>query len=500
MPIALPALDLAAWLIFAVIFVLALTAQKWLRAVFQVVDKVVGWAPFVGNWIKSGENHVLSVLNAIVVSSRAAMATLLDGVRWSIREFETGVRDFADATQNAYENLTAHAIPGALNALFSQVDTLIRTVTHRLDVLEGKVADVGPAIRRAADAAQAAALAAAAAYADGAIAKLQSFVIEHVRGVYKEVEDDIATAQTAAERYADTAVAALRHAEDAAIAAAAAAGTAALEHARTELSSAIGAVSAALATTKTTIEGEIQTAQTSAAQALSAAETAIETDVAARAQAAADALAATAQQLTGAIATAETAAETAARTALGAEAHTLETAIADASSAASAALDAARATVESELGAAAATAAAELHTTAQQLSGAIATVTGTAQALVAELASAEAAATGELADIYNLPADALRNLLDGLDLTKVASFGAGLVLVRALVGAIAREAGLDSAECRAKNRQICATPGGEWGDLLAGAAFVTGALSLAELVPIGRAAIGELSGAIRQAA
>jgi hypothetical protein len=476
-PAIFPLIDLATILLFMVMFVLALTVKTWLHAIFQVVDKLVGWVPLVGNWVKAGENHVLSALNVLIVKSRGAMGACISGLRWSVREFETGVRDFADDVNARWDQLVNHALPNALTALHDDVAGAFTGVNSRIDVIAGRVADVGPSIRKAAADAETRAVNAASAYADTAAAAVHTFVVEHVRGVYKEVEADIAGTLHAAQAYTDDAVATLRHAEDAAVGAASSAATAALNAAKSDLTAGIGAVSGALASARA----------------------ALETEIGGTAAAAVAEVEALARSVSDQIAAAEALAEQAALTALAAEAHTLGDAITDARAAAALALSAATATVEAELGAISRTAADDLHGAVGVLSDTIGNVEAHVGTIVAQLAATELAAAGELTDIYNLPADALRDLLDRLDLTKVASMGAGLVLVRGLVEALTREAGLDSAECRAKNKQICGTPGGEWGDLLAGAAFVTGALSLAELIVPARGAFHLLTEAIEAA-
>lgn len=478
MPAVFPLLDLAAILTFMVVLVLALTVKVWLKAVFEVVNKLVGWVPLVGGWIEKGESHVLSALNVVVVKSRDAMSACLDGLRWSVREFETGVRDFTDLVQDHWQQLVAVALPGALSQLWSDLYSRNSGLDHRIDSLASSVSNVGPSIRKAADNAEALAVSTATAYADTIYSKAHDFTVSHVRGVYNELEADIAGATVAAEAYADRLVGDLRHAEDAAIAAVGATAAAALEHVRADLAGSVAAVQAGLATLRATLEGEL--AQLGAAES--------------------SALAGAVSTLTGAIGAAEQAAETAATAALGAEAGTLEAAVAAAADAASSALTAARTALEGELTGAISAAADQLHTIAGELEAGTAAVAGDARAIAAQLSAVEAAAAGELTDIYNLPADAIRDLLDRLDLTKVASIGAGLVLVRGLVNALTREAGLDSAECRAKNKQICATPGNAWSSLLEGLLALGFVASLPELAKIAEGMADELLPIVREAA
>lgn len=478
MPLVFPALDLAAILTFAVVLVLALTVKVWLKAIFDVVNKLVGWVPLVGNWIAKGEDHVLSALNVVVVKTRGAMSACLDGMRWSLREFETGVRDFAELVQDNWQQLVVAALPAALRALYASAHGLYSSVDNRVDNLAGRVNDVGPAIRKAADNAETRAVNAAGNYADALYGKAHDFTVDHVRGVYKEVEADIAGATARAEAYADRLVGDLRHAEDAAIAAVGATAAAALESVRSTLAASIAGVQAGLTALRTTLEAEL--AQLGAAEA--------------------SALAGAVSSLTGAIATAEQAAEQAASAALTAEAGTLEAALASASSAAASALEAARTALEGELSGAINAAAADLHAIAAELEAGTGAAVADARAIAAQLTAVEAAAAGELTDIYNLPADAIRDLLNRLDLTKVASIGAGLVLVRALVNAIAQEAGLDSAECRAKHKQICATPGSSWSSLLEGLLALGFVASLPELARLANGMADELVPIVREAA
>jgi len=82
----------------------------------------------------------------------------------------------------------------------------------------------------------------------------------------------------------------------------------------------------------------------------------------------------------------------------------------------------------------------------------------------------------------------------------IAALIAAIPAISTLLHAIASEAGLENAECRGKVKQVCGTDPAEWLGLLEGAALLTGALSLRELVPIGRHAIEELGGLIREAA
>ena len=112
----------------------------------------------------------------------------------------------------------------------------------------------------------------------------------------------------------------------------------------------------------------------------------------------------------------------------------------------------------------------------------------------------QGAAIGAVRTAEQATAGELRNLIGDLDLTKIAGVIAALPLLAAALAALEAETGLDRAECRSKLRGVCGTDPAEWAGLLAGVAFLEGALSLRELVPVGREAIAELAGVVRQAA
>lgn len=456
MPAAFPALEALAWLTFAVALVLAVTIKYWLTPIFSAVNHTIGHIPYVGGAIRGGEDAVMHLLNGVIASSRHAMTTLWQGLRWSLNELITGVRDFADSVADNWQQLLEVALPGALGLVYAAAKALADAVLGELHTLEATVTSNLRAAQSYADSAVSHATAAVERYTDQATSDLWDRTVSHVHGVYQEVEADIAAASSALTRYVDVSVNALEQAEDAAVAAARAAAASALESAHRELDAAIDAVAAAVEALHRTLEGELAGEKASAAAALAATAADLRTVIA------------------GGVATAE--------------------------QVASAALEASAATIEADISHSAAAAADALQATATALQGSIGDVAQLEQATVAELSSAEQAAAGELTDIYGLPADQLRALLDRLDLTKVLGFGAGLVLLRSLVEAIAAESGLEDATCRAKHKQVCGVDPGEWTDLLAGAAFLTGALSLAELVPIGRATFHELTDVIRLAA
>lgn len=119
------------------------------------------------------------------------------------------------------------------------------------------------------------------------------------------------------------------------------------------------------------------------------------------------------------------------------------------------------------------------------------------------LAEAEAAGAAALAGVGRIAvgaADDLATIEGNLGALGLAGLIAALPALATLVQAIAVEAGLSSAECRGKVKGICGTDPLAWAGLLEGAVFLTGALSLRELVPIGRTVIADLGSVIREAA
>lgn len=119
-----------------------------------------------------------------------------------------------------------------------------------------------------------------------------------------------------------------------------------------------------------------------------------------------------------------------------------------------------------------------------------------------EAAAAEALARAQAAGQAAL--DGVKGIAVGVgdDLATIeGAFGAAGVgalvgsipAIATLVAAIATEAGLENAACRSKVKGICGTDTPSWEKLLAGALLIGVPLSLAELVPVGKAVIGELS-------
>lgn len=139
-------------------------------------------------------------------------------------------------------------------------------------------------------------------------------------------------------------------------------------------------------------------------------------------------------------------------------------------------------TLEAGIAAASATASADLHSAVGELESAIAGVRSTADTIAADVTAAETAAAGELEHVAGLGADDLRRLLDSLDLSKLTEFGAGVVLLRALVSALEAETGLGSRECRSKVKGICGVDPSRWSSLLASLAAIGIAFDFRELV------------------
>lgn len=456
MPVALPALELVAWLTFGVVLILAVTIKFWLTPLFAVIDHTIGHIPYVGGKIKGGEEAVLSSLEGVISASRSAMTTLLQGVKWSVNVLIDGVRDFSDEVAHNWKLLIESAIPGALGLLYASLHTQVASALKRLDNLAGTVASNLLEAEHYADKAVAGAISSTERYADGLVSDVRDWTSGRVHDARLAVEGELADVTAAVTKYVDISIGGLRKAEDEAVSAARAAAATALATARKELDSAIGTVAGEVDALARTLEGELAGVKSGAAVALAAAANELRAGISAG--------------------------------------------VTDAENLASSALTTAEATLEGDLSHVANAAASSLAAAAATLQGAIGQVASAEQATVAGISAAEHAAAGELADIYNLPADAIKDLLDRLDLTKLLGFGAGIVLVKALVEAIATESGLEDATCRAKHKQVCGVDPSEWTGLLEGAAFLTGALSLAEILPIARFTFHELTDLIGQAA
>lgn len=121
----------------------------------------------------------------------------------------------------------------------------------------------------------------------------------------------------------------------------------------------------------------------------------------------------------------------------------------------------------------------------------------------AELATAEAAfgsALGTLEGLTDKALNDLRTIEGAAGAAGIAALIAAIPAIATLVQAIATEAGLDSSECRGKVKRICGTDPSEWLNLLEGGLFLTGILSLRELVPVARGVVHELRDVIAEAA
>lgn len=141
-----------------------------------------------------------------------------------------------------------------------------------------------------------------------------------------------------------------------------------------------------------------------------------------------------------------------------------------------------------------------LNAEARVLEGEIAGAEGVA---AAALASSEAVAAAALAGVKSIAITAENDLqtIEGvLGAVGVAGLIASIPALATLVHAIATEAGLDSAECRAKNKQICSVPSNDWANLLGGLAAIGFAFSLAELYAVARPLVDHLAPVIREAA
>lgn len=118
-------------------------------------------------------------------------------------------------------------------------------------------------------------------------------------------------------------------------------------------------------------------------------------------------------------------------------------------------------------------------------------ITSTVQQEVPGLAAAIAVAGGEVLELPGISYDDLRNLVNGQDLAKLGGLIAAIPLIRGLVQTLAQEAGLDSAECRAKNKAICGTDPLQWAGLLAGLAALGLSFDLADVVKLAAEGVGE---------
>ena len=91
----------------------------------------------------------------------------------------------------------------------------------------------------------------------------------------------------------------------------------------------------------------------------------------------------------------------------------------------------------------------------------------------------------------------LDSYIKGLDVPAIA---AGATATAALVTALLADTGLSNSECRNKVKGICGTDPNAWVGLLAGIAFMSGALSLREILPPARVIFAATKDLIEQAA
>lgn len=157
--------------------------------------------------------------------------------------------------------------------------------------------------------------------------------------------------------------------------------------------------------------------------------------------------------------------------------------------------------IAAEAKAAGLAAAAAAEAGAERAAGsALAQSEAAAARALAEAQAAGAAALGAVSGLATGALDDLATIEGDLGALGTAGLIAAIPALATLVRAIATEAGLESAACRSKVKGICGTDPSAWAGLLEGALLLTGALSLRELVPVGRVAVHELSDLIKQAA
>jgi hypothetical protein len=123
-----------------------------------------------------------------------------------------------------------------------------------------------------------------------------------------------------------------------------------------------------------------------------------------------------------------------------------------------------------------------------------------AQAVEAMVAKAVAVGAAEWPHLGEWTWDELNDHLHDLPLRELLGMVAAVPLVYGLIHVLAREAGLDSARCRAKNKGICGTDPRLWENLLAGLVPLGIAFDLKDLMRIAERLAGELAPLIREAA
>jgi hypothetical protein len=119
------------------------------------------------------------------------------------------------------------------------------------------------------------------------------------------------------------------------------------------------------------------------------------------------------------------------------------------------------------------------------------------------LAEAQAAGQAALDTVKGIAVGAAHDLeqIEGqLGALGVAGLIASIPAIATLVHAIATEAGLEDAACRAKVKGVCGTSPNSWGNMLAGLAALGIAFNLEELYRVARPLVNGLAGVIREAA
>lgn len=147
-----------------------------------------------------------------------------------------------------------------------------------------------------------------------------------------------------------------------------------------------------------------------------------------------------------------------------------------------------------------AAAADALATAERDASSAIAQSEAASARAIAEAQAAGKAALDVIAGVAAGLGDDLASIEGAIGAAGVGALIGAIPALATMVAAIATEAGLENAACRSKVKGICGADPGEWLGLLEGAAFLTGALSLAEILPFARTAVKDLGGVIREAA
>jgi hypothetical protein len=121
-------------------------------------------------------------------------------------------------------------------------------------------------------------------------------------------------------------------------------------------------------------------------------------------------------------------------------------------------------------------------------------------AAVAFVHEAVGVAADELPGLPGMAWDELNRLLNTKRLWQLAGLLAAVPILAQLVRVLARESGLENAECRGKVKNICTTDPALWEGLLATLVAVGFAYSLDELAAIARPVLADLEPVVRKAA